>query len=857
MTTFAPAYRLELRAPRSVDAAEATVLSPVAGAAHSDPFRVSTLPNDTGWKPYLVAMPEGRSGKVNRLTKKTDVGVRSFRLVDPALTSGDNLTRWLTAFTGDLKGKLRIGNLKALAWESVDGGATWTQFWTGRVRKAELVQPNVFTMHVRELADDQDGLAFVGRPHASVTQAGFTTLLPIGSSIAVGTLPKVKPLTGTMGTAVFGMPSTQGIVTFDAVSRDRKDNLITRNLLEAVQPPTPQFVVSGQTVMPTFRGTARARLKRLDTLATGTFKVGLVPAFHAWPSNHWRGSGCYLEELPTGSVGYLAMPPATTAVEVTIEAEGAASKQEPLIVDGLTWPQMWKRLLQGYFGFLWTPPEELPGGVAYGDPRSAVAFDTAKFATLEADTRFPPMRWFFTKRESRGKVIDRENRIANLAYYRDGTGKIVPVDLRLPSDVSATPTIADSDLVIPDGGQWPTWSYDREQAVTRVDGAYYTDLPQSVDDLNASPDRYPVLKTGVFDELRYPVEVIDLGNSDVGDEPYELDATGFRTMAGESLNGQARGIYLQRRLIDLALETARPFQAGETIAVLPVRRGGAGDAQPGELRKCTVTTLVDPGTNKRGGTRLVQVLERTPRKAWIDLTVIDLGLSTTAQTPALAAPAQEAGNTTSGATSAVTLGAGGHPVEVHYAVTETSVGAAPAEGAAEWTPYPGGIIRANSTVTVRQLPAGKRIWFRGRSFPDARVDYKLPSAWGAAAGTGRVDLATLAAPSAPAGSLQTASSFRVSWTNGDATLGTEVLMAEPVGDPRVPVCRMVPGSTFVDLPGDVDGLVLAASTTFRIGLRSFSNDGSVSAEVTVDVSTTGVASAAPDTGGFVLLVGKP
>jgi hypothetical protein len=188
-------------------------------------------------------------------------------------------------------------------------------------------------------------------------------------------------------------------------------------------------------------------------------------------------------------------------------------------------------------------------------------------------------------------------------------------------------------------------------------------------------------------------------------------------------------------------------------------------------------------------------------------------------------------------------------------VTPTSVGTAPVEADRAWTAYEGGPVRSSVTVTVRQLPAGKRIWFRGRSFPDARIDYKLPSAWVAAGGTGRVDLATLAAPSSPAGSLQTGKSFRVSWTNGDATLGVEVLLAQPTTDPRVVVARMPPGSTFVDLPGDISGLVLVPSTTYRVGLRHYLGDAAVSSEVTVDVTTTSSASTAPATGGQTVLVG--
>lgn len=789
------------------------------------------------WKPYLAEAPPGRSGKIDRFNKKTDVGVRSFRVIDAALTPGQNATRWLTAFTGDLKGKLRIGNLLARAWESTDGSVTFTPFWRGRVRQAPLVQPNVFELRVRELADDMEALAFVGRPHATVTQAGLPTLLPLGSVIAYGSIAAAKPLTGSMFAVAAGI---HGVVVLDAASVARDDNLVTANLLEAVaQPPLPQASSEIQIVWPTFTGTGRLRLKRLDTQATGTFKVGMVGHQLALRSTHYRCVSLWIAELPVGSVGYLALPPNGTNVEVIVDAEHYATKDTPIIVEGLRWPTFWRLLLEGKFGYLWASPETVPPGRVYGDPRVPVPYNAATFATLEADERFPLGRWIVRKREPRGAFIERENRIHNLTYYRDAAGVVHPVDCRLPTTLAGVPTISDADIVIPEGGDWPTWSYDRSKAITRVDAARYTDLRQTIADLNASSEIYPRIAGGGLEELRHPIQILDLGNSDIGDEPYALDATGFRSMPGELFAEQPRDVYLERRLIDLALEIARPHAVGEARAVLPCRRGGPGDALPGALRLTTVATLVDPSTNKRGGTRVVQVLERTPREAMIELTVLDLGLSLVAGVPTLGVPAQEAGNTTAGITVQVTLNADSHPVEVHYAVTPTAQGTAPVDGDKAWSSYPGGLVRASSTIAIRQLPAGKRIWVRGRSFPDVQVDYKQPSVWAAAGAPGRVDTATLAAPSAPAASLQTARSFRVSWTNGAADLGIELLAATPTSDPRVIVARLAPGSTLYDFPGDTN-LLLLPSTTYRVGVRHYAQDGAISAEVTVDVTTTAV-----------------
>src|SRR5205809_7667335 len=111
---FLPAYRLTLYAPRSTDPAEATVLTPPGGAAHSDPFQVTTLPSLVGWKPYLD-LPAGRTGRINVLDRSVDVGTMSFDLLDKSLVPGSNLTRWVSAFLGDASGDPQLGGLKCFA----------------------------------------------------------------------------------------------------------------------------------------------------------------------------------------------------------------------------------------------------------------------------------------------------------------------------------------------------------------------------------------------------------------------------------------------------------------------------------------------------------------------------------------------------------------------------------------------------------------------------------------------------------------------------------------------------------------------------------------------------------------------
>jgi hypothetical protein len=792
------------------------------------------------WRPYLLFPESGRRGVIDLRDKGTDTGWMTFGLVDVALTPTDPLTRWLPSFLGNLKGQLRSGGLLVASQESLDGGATWTGFFVGRLRRLEQRSPVRYAVEVRERSDDFLALAFVGPPPADITYAGLTTVWPIGgATIPYGRRSARRPLTGTVRTrSVF----TKGkLVSLDPESRGRLDNIVTRHLRDAC--PFWDDLAAAQE----FSGTTRLHLKRVDTQAEGYFQAAFSLA-PPWGANvgaagsHYRIHEVGIGELDVADVGYMALPPDLTAVEIWLEDHGDISPSNPLLINDAPLLTLWQDLLAGKFGFRWMPPEQRPPGVAYGDPHLPMAYDAAAFAALAtAGAPFPVLRFIIRDRAPRGDWI-RANilKAGNVAYYLDGDGVVVPVDLRTPTDVTIVPTITDAHLLQAP----PPWEHNRDRAITRVDTVYYTDLiTLHLRDINDSSDMFP---TGglALEELRHAITLLDMGSPDLGDIPFDLDLPGFRTQDGEELNGQARQTVLERQLVDLATDTARPLGTGAPTLELQCQRGTPGDAGTGELRKLSIRSIPDPATNKLGGTRLVRVSARQERQNAVQLTVADLGLPTVAGTPTLGVPAQETGNTQHGVTVTVTLNAAGDPVQVQYAVTATSVGTAPVVGDPLWTPMPAGMIPGRSRlvtvtgdVSFRGLPAGQRIWVRGRSFPDVRVNYHLPSAWVAASSPGRVDLASLSVPTSPTSSLITARSFRVSWTNGSALLQTELLLATPTTDPRIVVARLGEGSTLYDFPGDT-GVLIQPSTTYRVGVRHYDGPKSVSAEVTVDVTTT-------------------
>lgn len=815
-------------------------------------------------QPYLLPPSEGRRGRVDVRNKRSDVGVMFFDLADPQLAGSDPLARFLPAYIGDLKGQLRIGGLMARVWESLDSGLTWRGFHTGRVRTVgQSETPAKYTIALRELADDLKNLAFVGRPHSSVTYAGFATLLPVaGAGVAFGDMPVAGlggPLTGTIQD--LGFPGRR-VIILDQKSRTRRDNLITSNLLSAANVGIDEDLFAREF------GSVRARVKVVSSSAVGHFLATIstmgahAPASNnKSPSEHYRvgtvglgslspqgvatgtplangaasigatsvntdgwtisitsivragdivkftGHGTYytvtadansdgsgratLSIAPVltanvadneglsvvGETGGMSFPAVGAAVEFWLESQNRATDDTPLVIGDVHPVTLWRHLLEGLFGFLWTPTETLPPGRAYGDPRVPMAYNAAKFTELENDPTFMPLRFVVTERQPRGEFIeDHILRAANLAFYFDGDGAINPVNLRTPSDLTGVPTVTDVDLVV---GITKPWEYDRSSAITRVDAAYYTDVVKTkVESLEASPDFFPTQPGVPFESFRHTVSIIDLGRSDLGDEPFDLDLTGFRAFTSESANGQPRTTYLQQQLYKLSLDTARPFGVGCPTTPLAVKRGSVGDVMPGTLLKTSIRSMPDPATNKLGGLRLVRVTSRKEKKTYVEIKVMDLGSPTIAGIPTIAAPAQETGNNHTGVTITVTLNGNNDPVEAHYAITDTSVGSAPAEASALWTPIVSTpavagveprylrqqvLVRAAGAYSFRGLAPGKRVWIRGRSFPDARVNFILPSVWVAANSPGRVDLAALPVIANPVVSRQTAHTFRVSW----------------------------------------------------------------------------------------------
>ena len=102
-----------------------TVLTPAAGASHTDALQVTTLPKLAGWKPYLRP-PRGERGAFDLKSAGSSVGTYQIDLLDKRTDTG-NLNRWVSAFIGDANSYLSLVGRKVYIEESLDNGTAWTR----------------------------------------------------------------------------------------------------------------------------------------------------------------------------------------------------------------------------------------------------------------------------------------------------------------------------------------------------------------------------------------------------------------------------------------------------------------------------------------------------------------------------------------------------------------------------------------------------------------------------------------------------------------------------------------------------------------------------------------------------------
>lgn len=882
MTAHRPVYRLKIYAPRSVDPDEATVLTPVGGAAHSEEFKVTTQGGVSGWKPILGEV-EGRSGKIDVKTRKRTVGSYTFQLLDTR-TGTSHLTRWLSAFTGNDDEQPQLLGCKVYAEESLDGGSTFTPFVVGRCMNHSLESMVLHGIQVRDFAEDFKKLRlFTHRSTASY--AVEPTVLPLGLSAAYGEAPAATVMTATIEAATPAIPYR--ILKLTTASKGRADNIVTRALVDQVGGYVrgslaisqlsglisgglgPLRLARGLRVRfsatsPSISG-KELMIRRVYVEQFGTRILGeqihlrvthlVVDALRSEDdAESLATSDPYYQAFDTGTI---ANGTAVTFTVRLLQLEGGEEEGKGEMYLGDTHIcTIWKDCLDGEFSRKYQVGDEIPSGRAVGDPVWTIPYDSTAFTDLitpvSGREALPVARFHITKPWDAFTFIEKAlcqpyglgYRFEPVEVAGVPTCKLVPLDFRIPNSTAlgSIPALDDDDL---DRLASLDWAADASNAITQFSTTFYTDVQLASSDAAAMTDKVPDLPPSLLIESKNTYRDLTYGRFlDLDRQEFEVDAIGIRGADdwADVTEGTQQDVWADNQARAVG-EHYRPFFAAGTTTVrfTCLRNATTAGLREGDWVVCDFSGWPNPSTNVRGGSRLILVTSRQERGPRIEFTGLDSGVSSGAGVPTIATPTQNSSRPKHDIDVGVTLNAASTWVRLRYAVKETSYGATPpGNDDAAWTPSLQ--CAAAGTYTIKNLPSNKRIFVQGSSRPStgSGAIRELPSAWTSPSGTKYVDTAAYTAPSAcdvtpePVDSTDTAT---VTWTVGEATLPLEIRIGPAAsGDPTTLVARLPAGSVG---PFTLNAFLTAGVTGNRVGVRHLDVLGGATAYSTDDFDVDG------------------
>lgn len=851
MTIYRAVYRVEGFAPRSEQpdlfgAGEVALLHPRAGAAHNDPFQLSTKLEGDPWKPWLQA-PRGRR-MVLKLPQRTgDIGAMSFVVGDPKVAS-DETERWFAQFLANADDTNRLLNCLFRVYESLDDGCTFRDYFTGRLQRARRIAHGVWQVDLRDLAEDFRRDIFVTRPARSLRTA-------IGQGIV-----DITPLIPHQHTSGFGrwggaahvrakkLADVSGLHRFAITPWNPPDSrwgLVGKAMEERATEKKgfiPQLGRLGA-VLTFDRDNVKAYVKNTSTAAEGEFWLRRVVTNVA--NGHVWAYDFYVEELAAGSelhATWASLGGVNAPLEFQLFAIDKLGGQVAVLLSEVHPVKLLADLCDGLYGQM-----KADGSPSYPfrrDPTNPI------WAQLIGDLSIGVGRWIVPKTVKFDEwVPDNLLKSFHLAYYIDESGYLVPVDMR-PKAPGSVPVITDDDLFAVDDSE--LYETDLKDAITRVDVSYYGDERLSDFYPAQQPGPFPDLPPGLLRSTEHVADVParDAEVRDLGLRPMVVKAGGLRyTHDATTVRGQQDAFFKGQEAARLAQTLLGQYLRGPKVLKLRCRRTAVpAGTRLGDLRTVKASDTVSPDSLLYDWPVLGRCIEKTEDREEIRLVFELAGLGTPGSpgTPKRAAD-PTLGIPVLGAAAAnghsidvpVTLNADGDLVELAFAITDQTVAVIPAEADPAWT-Y-AGTVSATATVNRAPFPGGMRVWWRARSNPLLSGQFGLlPSDWVFPnAGTGYVD--TTAVPGVGALSVTpiTGDTADVAWPGG--TTGRMVQIALHTGAGVVfPDAEII--DHFVMPPRNTRLFGLTPSTQYTVGVREVDEQGGLSAWSTHTFMTTGAAS---------------
>ncbi len=676
-------------------------------------------------------------------------------------------------------------------------------------------------VHIKDLTSGLEGdylLSWLGM--TANGQASRLTGVPRNAPYQI----TFRPLAGPLGVAT-GTPIANGAQTAGTV------NVLTKGWTASVN----QILRAGDVISFAGHLTRYAVTADVNSDGSGNATVPVVPMI--------LGSGGLTQAIANNeaitvmaSPNQQVTPPLNRSVSWYIMIDEPALPEDPLLLNDSHPVQWLQDMCRGYFGYLFQYGDQLPPGKNYGDPKRVIPYNAAVFATLLADTTFPTVRIPLTAVMKESDFTEQVvGQACELGYYFDGSGQFTPIDLRPPTSIAGLPIITDADLLEtqPD----PIWSHDPTAAVTLYQGTTYQEFfnDPTLVDFGTVGDIRAENAGSIVNEVGRTLLILTPGAVSVGlTDPLKVDFRVLRTYPPEAItvgsSSRSRSDWANA-VAQKALNDLQPMLAyGPVTGAIACRRNAnTSGLWQGALALLETTVTPDPSSLKRGGTRIIRILNRQEKGPALTFQIIDLGLTVVPTAPTLGTPAVNTDDPYHRATCAVTLGSG--PAEVHVAVTPPGTLSAPADGDPGWMFETK--LQNSGIVDADKLVPGQVIWFRARTLPNGP---QLPSAW---VHSTSVTLTALPSPTALSHSGLLATVVTLSWTVANPNLWVSLWIASPTTDPMQKLVLLDPGTTSFQIGVPPGTSPLVASTAYKVEVRHEDRTGGMSPPgATTDTFTT-------------------
>ena len=405
-----------------------------------------------------------------------------------------------------------------------------------------------------------------------------------------------------------------------------------------------------------------------------------------------------------------------------------------------------------------------------------------------------------------------------------------------PTSTTGLSTLDNTNINTATDKEWKT-----SEPLLLVKGKYYVE--------NMKGGRYAVQKPST-DTLANSTDVLQTlqgtvfyGNlNQINDPSYKILEVDFTSIRGVNSNNATfsnvglientlAADWAKSKALKLAGNIFNRFKSGNPEIQLDcIRNSTTNDIDIGDFVLVNSNILPNQALRTRGGTRIYQVTDKNIDGISINFGLFDSGINATMNTPSFGS---FVGTNANAISSSITTTDNAN-VEIECAIV-TQGDAQPSANSTSWLLRTTvNVSSSTKPILLTNLPEGRTVYLRARSFNPDNTDIKLPSAYAYSSG---YTLNGIAAPTNVIVSNITNRSATVNWSNTNSFYLTEVLLASPAGVPNTSIIQLPASSSTYTLIG----LNENTSTSHTVGVRYVDSFGGFSSMASASFVASGSA----------------